>query len=58
MSLTKRLCLIILSCLLATALGCSPEVGSKEWCDNMKKKPKRDWSANDAADYTKHCIFK
>lgn len=58
MSLTKTIFLIILSLLLAMSFGCSPEVGSEEWCDDLKKKPKRDWSANDAADYTKHCIFK
>ncbi|MEJ2767015.1 DUF3012 domain-containing protein [Photobacterium sp. MCCC 1A19761] len=51
--------------LLTTALlfgvllmqGCSPEVGSKEWCDEMKQQPKGDWTANEAKDYAKHCIF-
>ena len=37
--------------------ACSPEVGSKEWCDDMKNKPKGDWTANEAADFAKHCIF-
>ncbi len=37
--------------------ACSPEVGSKEWCDAMKQKPKGDWTANEAADFAKHCIF-
>lgn len=37
--------------------GCAPEVGSKEWCTQMKEKPKGDWTANEAADYTKNCIF-
>ncbi len=37
--------------------ACSPEVGSKEWCADMKKKAKGDWSANEAADYAKHCIL-
>ncbi len=41
-----------------TALSaCSPEVGSKEWCDKLKAKPKGDWTANEAADFTKHCIL-
>lgn len=44
--------------LLVTFTGCSPEVGSDAWCEDMKAKPKRDWSASEAADYTKHCIFK
>lgn len=37
--------------------ACSPEVGSKEWCADLKEKPKGDWSANEAADFTKHCIL-
>jgi hypothetical protein len=38
--------------------GCSPEVGSDEWCADMKDKPKKEWSASEAADYAKHCIFR
>jgi hypothetical protein len=37
--------------------ACSPEVGSKEWCADMKEKPKGDWSANEAADFAKHCVL-
>ena len=37
--------------------ACAPEVGSPEWCEQMKEKPKGDWSANEAADFTKHCIL-
>jgi hypothetical protein len=37
--------------------ACSPEVGSKEWCDDMKQKPKGEWTANQAADFAKHCIL-
>ncbi len=37
--------------------ACSPEVGSKEWCEDMKEKPKGDWSANEAADFAKHCVL-
>ena len=43
---------------LATLLGaCSPEVGSKEWCADLKQKPKGEWTANEAADFTKHCLL-
>ena len=38
--------------------GCAPEVGSDAWCKNMKEKNPGDWTANDAADFAKHCIFK
>lgn len=50
------LCAVALVAAFSTA--CSPEVGSEAWCKNMKEKPKGDWSANEAADYTKHCVFK
>ncbi|WP_404817661.1 DUF3012 domain-containing protein [Vibrio panuliri] len=38
-------------------IGCT-EVGSEAWCDDMKQKAKGDWTANEAADFAKHCIFK
>jgi uncharacterized lipoprotein YajG len=47
--------------LLATSLllaGCAPEVGSKKWCEQLAEKPKGDWTANEAKDYAKHCIFR
>ncbi len=42
---------------LGTATACSPEVGSEQWCNNLKEKPKGDWSANEAADFAKHCLL-
>lgn len=42
---------------LTLLAACSPEVGSKEWCAEMKQKPKGAWTANEAADYAKHCLF-
>ena len=50
----------VLALLLAAVGGlaaCSPEVGSKEWCEDLKEKPKGDWSANEAADFAKHCVL-
>ena len=44
--------------LLMSLSACAPEVGSERWCADMKAKPKGDWSANEAADYARHCIFK
>lgn len=38
--------------------GCAPEIGSDQWCANLKEKPKGDWSMNEVADFTKYCIFK
>lgn len=51
----KLLSLAILSFVI---IGCAPEIGSEEWCENLKEKPKGDWTTNEMADYTKHCIFK
>ena len=28
-------------------------IGSKDWCGNLKNKPKGDWTADEAASYTK-----
>lgn len=39
-------------------IACSPEVGSEAWCADLKEKPKGEWSANEASDYAKNCIFK
>ncbi len=44
--------------LLITVTACAPEVGSDNWCQQLKDKPKGDWTANEAKDYTKHCLFK
>ena len=52
--MTKKL-LAIISVLYLSA--CSPEIGSKEWCEALKEKPKGDWTATEAKDFTKHCIF-
>ncbi len=52
----KKLLSVIACFTLITA--CAPEVGSKDWCEQLKEKPKGDWTANEAKDYTKHCLFK
>lgn len=61
LTITKGILMKILVSILAIVFllsGCSPEVGSKEWCEDMKEKSKGDWSANEAKDFTKHCLFK
>ncbi|MFA0087512.1 DUF3012 domain-containing protein [Vibrio sp. E150_011] len=49
---------IALAMIIATSLMACTEVGSDAWCKDMKEKPKGDWTANEASDYAKHCIFK
>lgn len=51
----KKLGILFLPLLL---VACAPEVGSDAWCQAMKGKSAGDWTANEAADFTKHCIFK
>lgn len=47
---------LLVALLLTTA--CAPKVGSDEWCADMKKKDKGDWTTNDAKAFAEHCIFK
>ncbi len=37
--------------------ACSAEVGSEEWCNELKESNKADWTSREAKDFTKHCIF-
>jgi len=44
--------------LLSLLAACSPEVGSKAWCEDLKEKPKNEWTSQEMGDYAKHCLFK
>jgi len=55
--LTSLVLVAAMGLLMAPLTACSPEVGSKEWCEDMKKKDKGDWSANEAKDFAKHCVL-
>ena len=58
MRLVKVFSLFVAFLLLVMIVGCSHEVGSKEWCADMKEKPKKDWTASEASDYAKSCLFR
>ncbi|MCI2282583.1 DUF3012 domain-containing protein [Colwellia sp. MSW7] len=49
--------LIGLALTIAVLSACSPKIGSEEWCASMKEKDKGEWTATEAKDFTKHCIF-
>jgi hypothetical protein len=49
--------LLFLTFLLTQLIACSAEVGSDEWCADLKEKPKGEWTANEVRDYAKHCLF-
>lgn len=55
----RRFPLAVAAAILAAAVlgACSPEEGSKEWCDDMKAKPKGEWTANEAGKFAKHCVL-
>lgn len=57
MSITRALQLTVAAGMFLFVAACSPEVGSKEWCEDMKAKPKGDWTASEAGDFTKSCIL-
>jgi hypothetical protein len=45
---------------LVTSIGltaCAPAIGSKEWCEDLKQKPKSDWTAYDAKEFAKSCVL-
>jgi hypothetical protein len=59
MKIAKKYIYMILSGISLLLLSaCAAEIGSDEWCADLKEKPKADWTANEAADFTKHCILK
>lgn len=59
MTSVRRFAPFALAAFAAAALAaCEPEVGSKEWCQKLDEKPKGDWSANEATEYTKSCVLK
>ena len=49
---------MVVAATLIVVAACSPEVGSDEWCNDMKEKEKGEWTVNEAKDFAKHCIIK
>jgi hypothetical protein len=42
---------------LTVLAACAPEVGSARWCAAMRDKPRGDWTANEALEFARHCLF-
>lgn len=54
----KLIGIVLLSLLASTMLSaCDSGPGAKVWCWYMDQKSKADWSANEAADYARRCLF-
>jgi hypothetical protein len=56
--IAHSLMLLLSTLFVFTLTGCAHPVGSTGWCEDMREKPKGEWSANEATDYMRHCIFK
>ena len=41
-----------------STVACSPDVGNKEWCEQIKKKDKGKLTADEAKNFAKHCLLK
>ena len=53
-----RLGIFALAIVAVTGLSaCSPEVGSKEWCADLKEKPKGEWTSNEVRNFARSCVF-
>lgn len=50
----KLIALLLITMLLS---ACGDRVGSDAWCAKQKEKPKSDWTAEEAGDYTKYCVL-
>ena len=57
-AIARAIVIAISVSMLLSLSACAPKVGSDKWCANLKAKPKGDWTANEAGDYAKYCIFK
>ena len=57
-SLKKVSVAVALAVIISGGLAaCSAEVGSKEWCEDMKKKDKGTWTTNEATEFAKSCLL-
>ncbi len=58
--ISPKLLYLTFALTLVTSIGlvaCAPEIGSKEWCEDLKQKPKSDWTAYDAKEFAKSCVL-
>lgn len=37
--------------------GCEPEVGSEDWCADIREKGATNVTASEVADFAKHCVL-
>lgn len=49
--------IVLAAMLMLLFAGCSPAIGSDEWCAKLKDKPNDDWTQMETKEYVKSCIF-
>ena len=47
----------LLPLIFLLALSSCAKIGSDAWCEKQADKPKGDWTANEAGDYTQYCLM-
>ncbi len=57
MEVAMRTITLVLFSVAIVLMACSPEPGSKAWCASMDEKSAGDWTANEAGEYAKSCVF-
>jgi hypothetical protein len=48
---------VLIAAFAAGLAACAPEVGSPRWCEAMREKPRGDWTANEALEFARSCVF-
>ncbi len=48
---------MVLIGIVAWLIACAPEVGSERWCEQMREKPRGDWTANEALEFARSCVL-
>ena len=50
---TKLICLLTVILLVSAC----DRVGSDDWCDKQKQRPKGEWTLDESSQYTKYCVL-
>ena len=48
---------VLLAGVAAWLAACAPEVGSERWCEQMRDKPRGDWTGNEALEFARSCVL-
>jgi hypothetical protein len=48
---------VLLAGVAAWLAACAPEIGSERWCEQMRDKPRGDWTGNEALEFARSCVL-